>query len=92
MTFHHLLALQIATGFASGLAVGFLHFATLRLNVALFASGAAGRAVALQAVRLAATVFVLAALSRLGPWATVCAGAGLLCARHTALRLAQGPS
>jgi F1F0 ATPase subunit 2 len=77
-----------AVGLAAGTAAGAVHFAALRWNARLFAAGRFGVAVGAQAVRCALTALLLFALARAGGPALLAAMAGLVIARHAALRYA----
>ncbi|WP_321924614.1 N-ATPase subunit AtpR [Paraburkholderia guartelaensis] len=76
-----------AAGLAAGVAVGTTHFAALRWNARLFASGRIGFALGAQALRCVLTALLLFALARAGVPALLAGMAGLLLARHTALRM-----
>jgi F1F0 ATPase subunit 2 len=76
-----------AAGLAAGVALGAAHFAALRWNARLFASGRIGLALGAQALRCVLTALLLFALSRAGVAALVAGMAGLLLARHAALRM-----
>lgn len=80
------LAATLAAGFAAGLVLGTLHFASLARNLALFAAGRTAAAFGLQLARLAATLAGFAVLARFGPVPVLAALAGLLAARGLALR------
>ena len=76
------LAARIAVGLVAGLALGAFHFSSLWWNTQFFATGAAGKAVALQLVRIAVAVVVLTLLARvLGLAALLSGGLGFLVAR-----------
>jgi F1F0 ATPase subunit 2 len=76
------LADQIVIGLIAGLLVGAFHFSSLWWNTQLFTTGAAGKAIALQLVRIAVDVAVLTLLVRLlGLAALLSGGLGLLVAR-----------
>jgi F1F0 ATPase subunit 2 len=72
---------EIAIGLITGLLVGAFHFALLWWNTQLFASGSAGKAIALQLGRITVAVGVLVLLARLGFVALLCGGFGFLVAR-----------
>ena len=77
-----------AAGLAAGTALGGVHFAALRWNARLFAAGRLGVALGAQAVRCVLTALLLFALARVGGAALLAGMAGLLLARHAALRIA----
>lgn len=77
-----------AAGLAAGIATGAAHFAALRWNTRLFAAGRIGFALGAQAVRCVLSALLLFALARAGAPAVLAGMAGLLLARHAALRLA----
>jgi F1F0 ATPase subunit 2 len=89
MTPHPLLAGQIAIGLFVGMLAGLIHFATLHWNVRLLVVGTPGKAFTLQGLRLAGVAALFLVLAKLGPWALLCGGAGLLLARHAILRRVQ---
>ena len=73
---------QIVIGVVSGIVVGGFHFSSLSCNSQLYATGAVGKAVALQLGRVAAAVAVLTLLARLLGLAALLSGAvGFLVAR-----------
>lgn len=72
--------------FAIGLALGYAHFATLRLNTRLYLQHAVAAAAGLQLLRLAVSVTALALCARAGALALLLAFAGLLAARTWLLR------
>ncbi|WP_293028593.1 ATP synthase subunit I [Pandoraea sp.] len=76
----------IVAGSAAGWLAGMLHFATLRQTVRLFTAGAAGKALLLQAGRLALLALIFFVLARFGAWVLLGGAAGLLLARRGALR------
>lgn len=76
----------LAAGLAAGLAVGAAHFAALRWNARLFASGRVALALGAQALRCVLTAVLLYALARAGAPALLAGMTGLLFARHAALR------
>ena len=78
-------------GLAAGSGAGAAHFAALRWNARLFASGRIGFALGAQAVRCGLTALLLFALARAGGPALLAGMAGLLLARHAALSLATEP-
>ncbi|MFP3504816.1 ATP synthase subunit I [Burkholderia sp. SIMBA_062] len=86
MTFHSVLAAQIAIGLPVGVLAGLIHFAGLHWNVRLLSAGMPGRAIGLQLARLGALAVVLVLLARLGPWSLLSGAGGLLLARHAMLR------
>ena len=76
------LAGQIVIGMIVGLLVGAFHFTSLWWNTRFFATGAAGKAIALQLGRIAVAVVVLTLLARLlGLAALLCGALGFLVAR-----------
>jgi F1F0 ATPase subunit 2 len=76
------LAGQIIIGLITGLLIGGFHFSSLSWNTRLFATGAAGKAVAFQLGRIAVAVAVLILLARLlGLAALLCGALGFLVAR-----------
>ena len=76
------LAAQIAIGLIAGLLIGAFHFSSLWWNTQFFTTGAAGKAVALQLVRIAVAVGVLTLLARLlGLAALLSGGLGFMVAR-----------
>ncbi len=74
-------------GLIVGLAAGAWHFASLRWNGRLLASGRAVAACVLQLARFALTTALLLALARVGALALLAGLAGLLIARHRVVRL-----
>jgi hypothetical protein len=66
---------------AVGLALGFLHFRSLRRAADAFARGEAGRALALQLVRLALLGLFLFAAARAGALALLAAALGIFIGR-----------
>ncbi|HTH60822.1 MAG TPA: ATP synthase subunit I [Paraburkholderia sp.] len=86
MTDHWTVA-ACAAGLGAGIAAGAAHFAALRWNVRLFASGRVGFAFGAQVLRCVLTALVLVTLARAGSAALVAGMAGLLLARHAALRV-----
>lgn len=76
-------------GFALGFAAGLVHFATLRRVTALYLGGSgAGRALALQIVRLAGLAAVLVLLAWLGAGPLLGGALGVLVARGVILHRA----
>ena len=75
------LAGQIVIGLIAGLLVGAFHFTSLWWNTRFFATGAAGKAIALQLGRIAVAVAALTLLARLGLAALLCGALSLLVAR-----------
>ncbi|TAM04415.1 MAG: hypothetical protein EPN70_11480 [Paraburkholderia sp.] len=75
-----------ATGLAIGTAAGSVHFAALRWNAGLFAAGRFGAALGAQTVRCSLTALLLFAIARAGGPALLAGMAGLLLARHVAVR------
>ena len=75
------LAGQIVIGLIAGLLIGGFHFTSLWWNTRFFATGAAGKAIALQLGRIAVAVAVLTLLTRLGLAALMCGALGFLVAR-----------
>jgi F1F0 ATPase subunit 2 len=75
------LAGQIVIGLIAGLLVGAFHFTSLWWNTRFFATGAAGKAIALQLGRIAVAVAVLTLLARLGLAAFLCGALGFLVTR-----------
>lgn len=84
MTF--LFALELASAFGIGLALGAVHFGTLSLVSRAYVDGRAGRAAALQLGRLALLGLVLFALSRLGAWPLLLGAGGVMVSRAVVLR------
>jgi len=72
---------QIIIGLIVGLLVGTFHFTSLWWNTRFFATGAAGKAIALQLGRIAVAVAVLTLLARLGLAALLSGGLAFLVAR-----------
>jgi F1F0 ATPase subunit 2 len=87
MTISHWTIWTLAAGLAAGVAVGAAHFAALRWNARLFASGRLGWALGAQATRCVLSALLLFALARVGVPALIAGMGGLLCARQAALRL-----
>ena len=56
---------QIVLGLIAGLLVGAFHFSSLWWNTQFFTTGAAGKAIALQLVRIVVAVAVLTLMARL---------------------------
>jgi len=79
--------LACTAGLAAGVALGAAHFAALRWNARLFESGRIGFALGAQALRCVLTALLMFALARAGVAAVVAGMAGLLLARHAALRM-----
>ncbi len=80
-----------ALGFAVGLALGALHFASLRLNTDLFVNGGRAWLAALLLVgRFALLLVVLAGLAMLGALPLLCGGLGLLVARAVIIKRMGG--
>ena len=79
------LAGQIVIGLIAGLLFGAFHFTSLWWNTRFFATGAAGKAIALQMGRIAVAVAVLTLLARLGFAALLCGGLAFLVARPVLL-------
>jgi len=77
---------QIACGLAAGGGAGAAYFAALLVNARSYARHAIGAAIALQAVRFGMLGLVLYGLARLGPAALLSGLAGVVVARHVALR------
>ena len=76
------LAGRIVIGLIAGLLVGAFHFSSLWWNTQFFTTGAAGKAIALQLVRIAVAVGVLTLLTRLlGLAALLSGGLGFMVAR-----------
>jgi F1F0 ATPase subunit 2 len=75
------LAGQTAIGLIAGLLAGAFHFTSLWWNTRFFATGAAGKAIALQLGRIAVAVAVLTLLARLGLVALLSGGLAFLVAR-----------
>jgi F1F0 ATPase subunit 2 len=75
------LASQLLIGLSTGLLVGAFHFTSLSWNTQLFATGAPGKAIALQLGRIAVAVTALILLARLGLATLLCGGLGFLVAR-----------
>jgi F1F0 ATPase subunit 2 len=75
------LAGQIVIGLIAGLLLGAFHFTSLWWNTRFFATGAAGKAIALQMGRIAVAVAVLTLLARLGLAALPSGGLAFLVAR-----------
>ncbi len=79
--------LLLLPGFACGLGAGALHFLTLRRIAEMYLGGRhAGRAVLLQAARLALLGCVLAGLAMLGAGPLLAGAAGVTVARILVLR------
>ena len=76
------LAGQIVIGLIAGVLLGGFHFSSGSWNARLFATGAAGTAIALQLGHIAVTVATLILLARLlGVPALLCGALGFLVAR-----------
>ncbi|WP_333823044.1 N-ATPase subunit AtpR [Pinisolibacter sp.] len=84
--------LLLAAAFAAGLALGLLHFASLRRIADVFAAGAAGRALALQATRWVVLVAVLILFARQGALPLLLTALGLFVARAVVLRRKEASS
>lgn len=82
-------SLKIAIGAAAGGIVGAVYFASLWANARCYARHAIGAAIALQAARFGVLALALFGLARLGPAALLAALAGIVLARHFAIRLAR---
>ena len=83
-------AIQIAFCLAAGIAIGALHFLSLRWSVRLFIEGRAARSLAIQGLRLAVLGGALAAVAVwFGALPLLAATAGLLLARTAVLRLGE---
>ncbi len=79
-------------GFAVGLALGTLHFLSLRRVAQRVVAGELLRPLLWQAARIAALAAVLAGLAILGLAPLLAALAGLHVARRSVLRQVDGPS
>jgi F1F0 ATPase subunit 2 len=83
-------ALAFAThavgGFIAGFVLGVPYYASLWWNTQLFATGSAGKAIALQLARIAMAVTVLICLARLSLVTLLFGALGLLVARPFVLR------
>lgn len=77
---------EVVVGFIAGFIVGVPYFASLWWNTQLFASGSAGKAIALQLGRIAVAVTVLFLLARLGLVTLLFAALGFLVVRPLVLR------
>lgn len=82
--------LLLAAALVAGGLLGCLHFASLGVVTRDYAQGRAGRAVLLQAARMAVMVGGLFALARLGAGPLLAAALGLLAARTLVLHMAEG--
>lgn len=81
-------AMQIVLWLAAGVAVGVLHFLSLRWSVRLFIEGRAARSLAIQGLRLAVLGGGLfAVVVWFGALPLLAATAGLLLARTAVIRL-----
>jgi F1F0 ATPase subunit 2 len=78
-------AAEVVGGFIAGFMVGVPYFASLWWNTRLFATGSAGKAIALQLGRIAVAVAVLTLLARLGLVTLGSAALGFLVARPLVL-------
>ena len=86
------LALNLALWLLFGLAAGIAHFALLRWNAALYVSAAGvPRALAVQALRMAATTALLAFAAWHGAAALLPAAAGVVAARSLVVRMTTVP-
>jgi hypothetical protein len=85
-------ALQVAFGLPLGMAAGWIYFSTLHWSVRWLTSGAAGRAIGLQAARLGGLGLIFFGLAKLGPWILLAGTAGLLAARFVLVRRVRGGS
>lgn len=74
-------AVPALAALAAGVAVGFIHFRTLRRTADAFVGGRAARALALQLVRLALIGGFLFAAARAGALPLLAAAAGVLAGR-----------
>lgn len=83
-------ALQILIGLGAGIALGVVHFATLRRVARLYAEGGAGVPLALQLARLLILGAVLFGLAKIGAPALLAGAIGLLLARHVVVRRLGG--
>jgi hypothetical protein len=80
-----------ASGFAAGLALGLIHFATLRTITALYMSQTGcGRVLVLQLARFAVLCAALTALAQAGPLPLLSAAAGVLAGRFIVMRRSRG--
>lgn len=78
-------------GFALGLALGLIHFATLKTVTSLYLSGTAtGRAIGLQLGRLAVLAATLNVLALSGAAALLGGALGVLAGRAIVLRRTKG--
>lgn len=80
-----------ALGLAAGLALGLMHFATLRKVTQMYLSGGSyGRAIALQLARLALLAAALSGLALAGAVPLLSAALGLLIGRAVIFRRNRG--
>lgn len=84
----HWTIVACAAGLAAGFVAGAAHFAALRWNARFFVSGRFGFALGTQVLRCVVTALTLFALARAGSPTLLAGMAGLLLARHAALRTA----
>mgnify|MGYP003136637674 CR=1 FL=1 len=73
-------------GLMVGALLGLAHFGSLWWNVRLYTGGSAGRALAVQLLRLAILVAVFVGLAKLGAAALLAGALGLLVTRHLVMR------
>ncbi|WP_210248570.1 ATP synthase subunit I [Rhizobium sp. RU35A] len=73
-------------GFAAGLALGLLHFLTLKRNTEFFAQGRFGRAFLLQLVRFGLLIVVMVVMAKIGAVALLAGLSGLLLSRALILK------
>ena len=72
--------------FLGGILLGYAFFVTLRLNVTLYTSGRAGRAIILHVLRTVFSVAAFIGFAALGAIPLVTSLAGFLLARHIVIR------
>ena len=80
------LLLWILAAFAGGLAAGLVHFRSLHRVSEAYLAGNAGRAIALQFLRLALLAVVLVGLAWLGAPQLLAGALGVLLARFVVIR------
>lgn len=82
--------LLIAAGFALGLGLGLIHFASLKRVAELYVGGGSlGRALGLQLLRLAILTGLLVLLARQGAAPLLAGALGIIVARWIVLRRAR---
>lgn len=80
---------ELAAALVAGVALGLVHFGTLHRVSEDYLGGRAGRALALQLLRMAAMIGALYGLARLGALELLAGALGVLIARILVMRRAR---